>query len=158
MISIRALTGSCQSFVSYKGFKNIPLFGNENPAIVVYVVVGWIYERLVDMKKIFLIMAAVLITLPAAASCAISGNSCAYSITKPTLQEKYLPDNVKNIQKPDAFRPRYVEPYHDALINTETGAAAGTESGTITPNNYNSNCQFGVCLPGRNPGAGQVIE
>ncbi|HIS82853.1 hypothetical protein KID03_06785 [bacterium] len=110
------------------------------------------------MKKIFLIMAAVLITLPAAASCAISGNSCAYSITKPTLQEKYLPDNVKNIQKPDAFRPRYVEPYHDALINTETGAAAGTESGTITPNNYNSNCQFGVCLPGRNPGAGQVIE
>lgn len=110
------------------------------------------------MKNIFLIMAAVLITLPASASCAINGNSCAYSINKPSIQEKYLPDNVKNIQKPDAFRPRYVEPYHDALINTETGAAAGTESGTLTPNNYNSNCQFGVCLPGRNPGAGQVIE
>lgn len=141
----------------YKLFKKIQLSDNEKHSIVVYDVVGWIYERLVNMKKIFLIASAVMITLPATAACAISGNSCAYSITKPALQEKYLPDNIRNIQKPDAFRPNYVEPYHDALINTETGAAAGTE--TITPNNnYNSNCQFGVCLPGMNPDASQVIE
>ncbi len=110
------------------------------------------------MKKIFLIMAAVLISLPASASCAITGNTCAYSITKPSIQDKYLPDNIQNIQKPDAFRPNYFEPYHDALINTETGAAAGAETHSGTPNNYNSNCQFGVCLPGITPGAGEVIE
>lgn len=106
------------------------------------------------MKKIFLILAIAVISLPVNAACAISGDSCAYSITKPALQDKYLPNNLKDIQKPDAFRPNLFEPYHDALINTETGAAAGTPGS----NNYNSNCQFGVCLPGVHPGAGEGIE
>ena len=96
------------------------------------------------MKKLLLISAVVTLALPAFAACAISGNSCAYSIMKPPLQERYLPDNVQEMQKPDAFRPHYIKPYYDELINTETGAAAGSAAGG---NNYNSNCQFGVCLP-----------
>ncbi len=107
------------------------------------------------MKKLFLISALMLISLPSFASCAISGNSCAYSIEKPPLQERYLPDYVQELQKPDAFRPRYIKPYYDELINTETGAAISTQG---EQNNYNSNCQFGVCLPGRNPVSGEVGE
>lgn len=103
------------------------------------------------MKKILLIMSIVLFSVPVFASCGITGNTCAYSISKPAIQDKYLPNNIKNIQKPDAFRPQYIKPYYDELINTETGAAAGN----VGENNYNSNCQFGVCLPGRNPGMGE---
>lgn len=103
------------------------------------------------MKKVILIMAVILLSLPVYASCAISGNTCAYSISRPALQDKYLPNNIKDIKKPDAFRPQYFKPYYDELINTETGAAAGAHE----ENNYNSNCQFGVCLPGRNPEAGK---
>ena len=106
------------------------------------------------MKKMFGIMAVILFSPAAFAVCPINGDSCAYTITKPPLQEKYLPDNMENIQKTDAFRPHYIIPYRDALINTETGGAAQTSGG----NNYNSNCQFGVCLPGREPGPVEVIE
>lgn len=107
------------------------------------------------MKKLFLISALMLMPLASFAACAISGNSCAYSIEKPPLQEKYLPDHVQELQEPDAFRPRYITPYYDELINTETGAAINTQGGQ---NNYNSNCQFGVCLPGKNPVSGEVGE
>ncbi len=103
------------------------------------------------MKKIFLITLIMTAGIPANASCAISGSSCAYSGMAPPLQEKYLPNYVQDIQKPDAFRPQYIKPYYDELINTETGAAADSVQGG---NNYNSNCQFGVCLPEVNPGAG----
>ncbi len=43
----------------------------------------------------------------------------------------------------DAFQPSYRKPYYDMLINTEDNVT------NLPPeNNYNSNCQFGVCLPG----------
>ena len=106
------------------------------------------------MKKLMVIMAILGTVMPAIAACPVNGNSCAYSITEPPLKDKYLPDNIEQIQKPDAFRPTYVVPYRDALINTETGGAAQTP-GT---NEYNSNCQFGVCMPGREPGPVEVIE
>ena len=105
------------------------------------------------MKKIILLMTMMAVSLPALAVCSITGDTCsAYQITKPALQDKYLPDNLKEIQKPTAFTPHYFQPYHDALINTETGAATQIQN----TNNYYSNCQFGICLPGQQPMSGVV--
>ncbi|MBO5434830.1 hypothetical protein J6A31_03275 [bacterium] len=100
------------------------------------------------MKKFFLATLCAFFTVPAFATCAISGESCAFSIEPPSsIQSKYLPNRIEDIRKPDAFRPHYVKPYYDEMINTETGSASNIQN----ENNYNSNCQFGVCLPGANP-------
>ena len=58
--------------------------------------------------------------------------------------KEYLLDigNLDNYQKPDAFIPHYRQPYYDMLINTDTEPAEVSEGA-----NYNSNCQFGVCIP-----------
>lgn len=106
------------------------------------------------MKRFLTLFAMLAFTLPALASCPIDGGACTASNWDSTpLQEKYLPNRLQDLQKTDAFQPNYVTPYHDALINTET-----TSTTTATPsNNYNSNCQFGVCLPGAE-GSGNVVE
>ena len=103
------------------------------------------------------IMALVLaaMALPVFASCPIGGGACtAFSNydTKP-LQQKYIPNRIQEIQKPNAFQPSYVTPYYNELINTESNNA------TANPptSDYNSNCQFGVCLPGVE-GGGSVLE
>lgn len=81
--------------------------------------------------------------MPALAMCDLTGKSCS-SLTAPSLHDKYVPNNLERMQKPDAFTPSYFKPYHDALINTESASPTGAASNP----NYNSNCQFGVCLPG----------
>lgn len=83
------------------------------------------------------------ISLPALAICSLSDAVCSSSVFAPSgLQDKYLPDNLDNYQKPDAFIPHYRQPYYDMLINTDTEPAEVSEGA-----NYNSNCQFGVCIP-----------
>ena len=73
------------------------------------------------MKKIIILMVLSVLTLPAIAACSITGAACSASMLRSTpLNEKYVPDNIKNIQKPDAFTPKYVTPYENLLINTET--------------------------------------
>lgn len=103
------------------------------------------------MKKIILMLFMMAAALPAFAVCSVTGGGMcsAYQVTVPTLGDKYLPNNITNIQKPTAFTPKYFAPFHSALINTETGGAA--PGGEVEKNDYNSNCQFGVCLPGVNP-------
>ena len=91
-------------------------------------------------------MAFLCLGYPAFAVCPIYGGSCSYEDDNSSLQEKYLPDNIQNKQKPDAFRPRYVVPYNDALINTETDSQVGINE----HNKYRSSCQFGICLPSGN--------
>ena len=104
------------------------------------------------MKKLFLIVILSLFTLPVLASCPINGGACTASNWDSTpLQEKYLPNHLHDMQRTDAFKPNYFEPYHDALINTETPSAAAPVQ------QYNSNCQFGVCLPEVNSGV-EIIE
>lgn len=103
------------------------------------------------------IMALMLaaMVLPVFASCPIEGGACtAFSnYNSKSLQEKYAPNYLQEIQKPNAFQPNYVTPYYNELINTESNNA------TANPptSDYNSNCQFGVCLPGVE-GGGSVLE
>lgn len=96
------------------------------------------------MNKIFLATLCTLMAIPTFATCAISGETCAFTIETPSsVQSKYLPNNIDNLKKPNAFRPQYVKPYYDEMINTETGPASNIKN----KKGYDTNCQFGVCLP-----------
>ena len=103
------------------------------------------------MKKILSLLILGIFSLPALATCSIDANEpCTASIlddANSTLIEKIAPNPLDELKKTDAFRPEYKQPYHDALINTSPGTQ-----------DYNSNCQFGVCLPGVQPSEGEIIE
>lgn len=97
------------------------------------------------MKKYLILSFLCVFALPVFAVCPVDGGVCqAYSNWNPQpLPQKLVPDNLQEIQNTDAFRPKYFQPYNDALINTENSTTSQT-------NDYNSNCQFGVCLPEAN--------
>lgn len=108
----------------------------------------------ISMKKILALLITGFFTMPAFASCSIDANEpCTASALNEnqTLQEKLLPDPLEEIKEPDAFQPQYHKPYYDELINTTPATATNT-------NNYNANCQFGVCLPGSNNMEGELTE
>lgn len=103
------------------------------------------------MKKIFMLLFIFAFSMPAFATCPIDGGACTASIwdSKP-LQQRYIPNRLDDIKATDAFKPTYVTPYKDMLINTESTKQFPT-------NNYDSNCQFGVCLPSKAP-LGDIVE
>ena len=107
------------------------------------------------MKNIILITASLLMAVPVYAACSITGGACTATSnweTKP-LEQRLVPDNLQDIQRTDAFQPSYITPYYDMLLNTEPESALPPE------NSYNSNCQFGVCMPGQTTGAGvELVE
>ena len=103
------------------------------------------------MKKILILTILSLFTVPAFATCPIDGGACTASVwdSKP-LQQRYIPNRLDDIKQPNAFQPTYITPYRDMLINTDSNPSLPT-------NNYDSNCQFGVCLPSKNP-LGDVVD
>ena len=107
------------------------------------------------MKNIILTISFLLMSVPVYAVCSITGGACTATSnweSKP-LEKRLVPDNLQELQRTDAFLPSYITPYYDMLINTETESALPPE------NNYNSNCQFGVCMPGQTTGAGvELVE
>lgn len=98
------------------------------------------------MKKIFMVIITLAIALPAMASCSISGASnCNYTILNPpSLQEKHLPDNIENLKNSNRLEQNSQRSHSTEMLNVETGSASNIQD----ENGYNSNCQFGVCLPG----------
>lgn len=105
------------------------------------------------MKKYILILMMFSVTSPVFAVCSITGGACTATSnweSKP-LEQRLVPDNLQDLKRTDAFQPSYRKPYYDMLINTEEESALPPE------NNYDSNCQFGVCLPGVEPGE-DVLE
>ncbi len=102
------------------------------------------------MKKYVIILAALIVCAPAQAACKITG-FCAPPnsvLAEPKLQDKYLPNKLNQLQKPDSFLPQYRQPYYDMLINTEDEYSEQNLQTESPQSSYNSNCQFGVCLPG----------
>ncbi len=98
------------------------------------------------MKKIFMIMMVFAMAIPAIASCPISGDeSCSFSIINPsTLQERHLPNNIETIKHSNRLEQNSQRINSTETLNVETGAASNIQD----EKGYNSNCQFGVCLPG----------
>lgn len=103
------------------------------------------------MKKLLSILIIGLYALPVLASCSIDASEpCTATLlddVNTSLREKVAPNPLDDIRKTDAFRPQYKQPYNDALINTSPGTQ-----------DYNANCQFGVCLPGAKPSTGELSE
>ena len=100
------------------------------------------------MKNFIIVLIAVGFALPAGAVCSLTGY-CApanSSLAPSNLPDKYVPNNLNELQKPDAFLPQYRQPYYDMLINTEQPEE--TMQQQVNPqSSYNSNCQFGLCIP-----------
>ncbi len=102
------------------------------------------------MKKFIVAVAIFIAAVPAFASCPVTG-FCApeSSILAPSgISDKYIPNNLNDIQKPNAFQPQYKQPYNDMLINTDDNSSTMQPSNIKNESSYNANCQFGVCLPG----------
>lgn len=99
------------------------------------------------MKK-FLVLFVGLFAMPAFCACSLDmSKPCTATVideVNSTLQDRLAPNPLDDIRKTDAFTQQYKDPYNDALINTSSP-------------NYNSNCQFGVCLPEVQPNE-QIIE
>jgi len=97
----------------------------------------------VFMKKFLPVIFAIAFTLPAFASCSLDANKpCTATVlddSSSSLRNKLVPTPLDDLKKTDAFQPKFITPYQEMLINTEPAS------------DYNSNCQFGVCLPERNP-------
>ncbi len=95
------------------------------------------------MKKFLIVIFSIIFTTPVFASCSLDiDKPCTASVSDrvySSVQNKYIPTPLEDMKKTDAFQPRYVVPYQEMLINTEPATQA----------DYNSNCQFGVCLPDR---------
>lgn len=108
------------------------------------------------MKNYILLLLFVMLTLagPVSAVCSITGGACTApsNLDPEPLKDKLVPNYLQEMKRTDAFQSPYQKPYYDMLINTD-------ENVTNLPpeNNYNSNCQFGVCLPGEIPGE-EVVE
>lgn len=103
------------------------------------------------MKKFLSLLIIGFFAMPAIASCSLdSSKPCTATIlddANTTLQQKIAPNPLDDLLKTDSFQRGYQPPYHDALINTRPSTS-----------DYNSNCQFGVCLPEATPSEGEIIE
>lgn len=97
------------------------------------------------MKNYILLLIMLILATPVFATCPITGGACNVpsNLDPQPLEDKLVPNYLQNMKRTDAFQPSYRKPYYDMLINTEDNVT------NLPPeNNYNSNCQFGVCLPG----------
>lgn len=109
------------------------------------------------MKRFFVLLIMVFFAIPAFATCDINlQEPCTATVIDDldtNLQNKVTPNPLNQLQKTDAFQSKYKQPYYNELINTETSSQMPENT------NYNSNCQFGVCLPdGSNLNEGGIFE
>lgn len=97
------------------------------------------------MKK-FLILAALLVMLPSNAMCSIDdeNTACTAQAFREQMSPTYNPQS--NIQEFSGTPEARLKPIKRDNVNTQTRNFAPTESNY----NYNSSCQFGVCLQNRN--------
>lgn len=95
------------------------------------------------MKKILFSFVFSMFAVPVFAVCSITGEACAAPVNfePQSLQEQMVPNHLQDLQKTDAFQRDFVKPYDSSLIHTRTNSQPQS-------NDYNSNCQFGICLPG----------
>ena len=112
-------------------------------------------KRVKNITKLLIASMFAVVSLPVLATCPIEGGACTAlsNFDSKPLQQKYVPDRIQEFQRPNAFQPNYITPYHNELINTESNNATANPPAS----DYNSNCQFGVCLPGVE-GGGNVLE
>ena len=102
------------------------------------------------MKKYLYSIFILFLALPIFAACPLTGVCGAPSdsiFSDSEIRNKYLPDNLSGIRKPNAFTPQYVEPYDEMRMNTGESVPQYSPSNLTPQLPDNSNCQFGLCLP-----------
>lgn len=99
------------------------------------------------MKKLFIITSILIVSLclPSFATCSIEENETVCSL--PDFREKVSPiyNPNSNITEFSGSPEARLAPLDRSDIRNESGSFAPTESNF----NYNSSCQFGVCLQNR---------
>jgi len=100
------------------------------------------------MKKILLILAICVFSAPAFASCSIDSN-------KPCTANNNIIEYEFGLQRGDPNPFDNTSKKYE-IKDFEKNSRAGSQTGLASPmqsgvQNYNANCQFGVCLPGKKP-------
>ena len=90
------------------------------------------------MKNILPVISLLVLSLPAFASCPITGGACrpGSELYTPPLQEHIVPNYLQELQSPSLHSVRPNPPMIKTQSGVPTGGAAGIKS-----------CQFGLCLP-----------
>jgi len=94
------------------------------------------------MKKILLLIIFSSTISTVNAACPITGGACSSDLELPSLENNLVPENLQNMQKPDAFQENPIQSYEIKTITPDQATS------TPRANDYNADCQFGVCLPG----------
>ena len=92
----------------------------------------------------------ITLALPTFAECPLNGmcttpTNSAFSM--PSLNNKYIPNNLNNMQKTNAFQPQIVNPYNETRLNFGETQQQAEQNAVENQVEYNANCQFGVCMP-----------
>ena len=93
------------------------------------------------MKKIFLIIFMSLFALPVLAACPITGCAAPTDFESQSLEDRLIPNHIQQMQRTNIFQNDIQQPINGEMTTNQSDSEL---------NNYNSNCQFGVCLPGSN--------
>ena len=102
------------------------------------------------MKNFLISIILIYAALPALAVCPLTGICTTPSdstLASDSLQDKYVPNNLDNLRKSTSFSPQYVEPYDSMRMNTGESVPQYSPSNLTPQLPYNSNCQFGTCIP-----------
>ena len=95
------------------------------------------------MKKILIIPLIMLVSMPVNAVCSITGGACSAPVNfeSTNIRGKFVPDNLKNFQRTDAFQPKINNPadYTNAKPNNKN-LKQNLESGS-----YEDDCLSGDC-------------
>ena len=101
------------------------------------------------MKKFLSILIMLLLTqIPIIAVCYL-GETCASSnspIAEPALQDKYIQNNIQNIQPTTQFQHNNIKVYDGMDANIENPKTQLSPN-KLQPQSIYDNCQFGNCLP-----------
>ncbi len=101
------------------------------------------------MKKILYLLLLLFAGLPMFAVCSITGGACSAPVNfeASSLKDRLVPNNLQQLKRTDYFQPQIVAPYGmNVNIHSE---ATGQDSES---DNFNTECQFGECLPTQNNG------
>ncbi len=100
------------------------------------------------MKKLYIsIISAFILFMPALAACPLGG-ACAPTtpLANPTLQDKYIPNNLQDMQQPNAFTMKGIRTFDNTRMNSGQNAPEYSPE-NLRPEPIYDNCQFGMCLP-----------
>lgn len=103
------------------------------------------------MKKILSVsIFLITLALPVHAACPLNGICSApmnSAFSSPTLNDKYIPNNLNNMQKTNAFQPQIINPYDDSRVKFGETQQQVEQNPAENQVEYNANCQFGICIP-----------